>query len=134
MGRTVRRAEATECRQCLTYCDRVIAPATCVAARCPSLYSYDDPVSAKRYMGCTHQVFASEIDVALFEEAERGRGYGTLKLAREPLPRCAFSIEKAHERPPGEEFRCTNRRFADFPDTAPGAFRAFDLRDGLSAS
>ena len=133
MGRTVRRAEATECRQCLTYCDRVIAPATCVAARCPSLYTYDDPLSGNRYMGCTHGVFATEIDVKLFEAAERGRGFGTLKLAREPLARCAFAIEKAHERAPGDEFRCLNRRFADFPDTAPGAVRAFDLRDGLSA-
>jgi hypothetical protein len=134
MGRTVRRAEAAECRQCLTYCDRVIAPATCVAARCPSLYTYDDPLSGKRYMGCAHEVFATEIDVALFEEAERGRGYGTLKLAREPLPQCAFAVEKAHERPSGHEFRCINRRFADFPDTAPGGVRAFDLREGLSAT
>jgi hypothetical protein len=134
MGRTIRRAEATECRRCLTYCDRVIAPATCVAARCPSLYTYDDPVSGRRYMGCAHEVFATEIDVALFEEAERGRGYGTLKLAREPLARCAFGVERAHERQAGDAFRCTNRRFADFPDTAPGSLRAFDLRHGLSAA
>ena len=134
MGRTVRRAEATECRQCLTYCDRVIAPATCVAQRCPALYLYDDPLSGRRYMGCTHEVFATEIDVALFEEAERARGYGTIKLAREPLARCAFSVERAHERPKGEEFHCVNRRFADFPDSAPDSVRAFDLRDGLSAA
>jgi hypothetical protein len=133
MGRTVRRADAAECRQCLTYCDRVIAPATCVEAGCPSLYTYDDPLSGNRYMGCTHGVFATEVDVAMFEEAERGRGFGSLKLAREPLARCAFTVEKAHERPRGEEFHCINRRFADFPDTAPGAVRAFDLRDGLSA-
>ena len=134
MGRTARRTEASECRQCLTYCDRVIAPAICVAARCPSLYAYDDPLSKRRYMGCAHQVFASEIDVKLFEEAERGKGYGSLKLAREPLTRCAFTIEKAHERPAGEEWVCRNRRFADFPDTADGAFQAFDLRHGLSAA
>ena len=112
MGRTARRTETAECRQCLTYCDRVIAPATCVKAQCPSLYAYDDPLSGRRYMGCAHDVFATEIDVALFEEAERGRGYGTLKLAREPLARCAFTVEKAHESP---EFHCRNRRFADFP-------------------
>jgi hypothetical protein len=131
MGRTARRTEATECRQCLTYCDRVIAPATCVSQGCPSLYSYDDPLTTRRYMGCTLGVFATEIDVALFEEAERGRGYGTLKLAREPLARCSFSIERAHERARGEEFHCVNRRFADFPDGAPDALRAYDLRDGL---
>lgn len=134
MGRTARRTDATECRQCLTYCDRVIAPATCAAAGCPSLYTYDDPLSGRRYMGCTHQVFATEIDVAMFEEAERGKGFGTLKLAREPLAPCAFGIEKAHERARGEEFYCRNRRFADFPDTATGAVRAFDIRDGLNAA
>ena len=68
MGRTARRTEATECRQCLTYCDRVIDPATCVAAGCPSLYTYDDPVAKRRYMGFTHQVFVTEIYVALFAE------------------------------------------------------------------
>ena len=134
MGRTARRTETVECRQCLTYCDRVIAPATCVEARCPSLYTYDDPVSGVRYMGCAQSVFATEIDVKLFEEAERGRGYGTLKLAREPLACCAFSVERAHERPPGEELRCGNKRFADFPDTARGGFRASDLRHGLEAA
>jgi hypothetical protein len=134
MGRTARRTEAAECRQCLTYCDRVIAPATCVEARCPSLYTYDDPLNGRRYMGCAQSVFATEIDVSLFEEAERDRGYGTLKLAREPLACCAFAVEKAHERRNGEEFVCTNRRFADFPENGPGGIRAFDLRHGLNAA
>ena len=62
--------------------------------RCPSLYTYDDPLSGTRYMGCAHDVFATEIDVALFEEAERGSGYGTLKLAREPLACCAFTSRR----------------------------------------
>ena len=131
MGRTARRTEASECRQCLTYCDRVIAPATCVAASCPALYRYTDPLTGTRYMGCAQNVFATDIDIALFEEAERGMGYGTLKLAREPLAQCAFTIEKAHERPPGEAWVCRNRRFADFPDTSDGGIRAFDLRHGL---
>jgi hypothetical protein len=134
MGRTARRTEASECRQCLTYCDRVIAPATCVAAKCPNLYVYDDPLSGIRYMGCAQKVFATEIDTKLFAEAERGKGYGVLKLAREPQTCCAFSIEKAHERPPGEEWVCRNRRFADFPDTSPGAIGAFDLRHRLDAA
>jgi hypothetical protein len=102
-----------------------------VQAQCPSLYTYDDPLSGNRYMGCAHDVFATEIDVALFEEAERGKGYGTLKLAREPLSCCAFSVEKAHESP---EFHCRNRRFADFPERGPDAIRAFDLRHRLDAS
>ena len=131
MGRTVRRVEATECRRCATFCDKVIAPATCVAAACPSLYAYDDPLTGRRYMGCVEKVFATEIDVALFEEAERTRnGFGTVKLAREPLRRCAFEIERAFRR----DAECVNRRFADYPDTAPDALRAFDLRDGLRAA
>ena len=132
MGRTVRRAEATECRQCLTYCDRVIAPATCVQQQCPSLYTYDDPLSGRRFMGCLQGVFATEIDVDLFREAERTRGgFGTVRLAREPLARCAFTVEHAYESDGGEAFECVNRRFFDWPDSAPGAFRATDLRDVL---
>src|SRR5918911_5488223 len=107
MGRTIRRAEAAECRQCSTYCDRVIAPATCVAAGCAFLYAYDEPLSGRRYMGCLQKVFATEIDVALFEEAERTRnGFGTVKLAREPLRRCAFEVERAFRR----DAECVNRR------------------------
>jgi len=133
MGRrTARRAEANECRRCARICDRVIAPASCVAAQCPNLYAYDDPLSERRYMGCLQGVFTAEIDVQLFAEAERTRaGYGTVRLAREPLARCSFSIEQAVERQAGDEFRCVNPRFFDWPDSAGDAIRAFDLRDAL---
>lgn len=127
MARIVRRTELNECRRCATFCDRVIAPATCVADGCPNLYSYDDPLTGRRYMGCLQQVFTSEIDVELFRDAERSRqGFGTVRLAAAPLARCRFSIEQAHERTGAE---CVNKRFFDWPDTAPGALRAFDLRD-----
>jgi hypothetical protein len=133
MGRrTVRRAEANECRRCARFCDRVIAPAACVAAACPNLYSYDDALSGRRYMGCLQGVFAAEIDVELFAEAERTRpGFGSVRLAREPLARCAFTVEQAYESRGGEDFRCVNRRFFDWPDSAADAIRAFDLRDVL---
>ena len=133
MGRrTVRRADANECRRCASYCDRVIAPATCVATECPNLYAYDDPLSGRRYMGCVQGVFSTEIDVELFAEAERTRpGFGSVRLAREPLARCGFTVEQAFESDGGEGFRCVNRRFFDWPDAAPGAIRAFDLRDRL---
>ena len=50
-------------------------------------------------MGCLHKVFATEIDVELFEEAERTRaGFGVVKLAGAPRERCAFSIERAYPR------------------------------------
>ena len=130
MARIVRRTEVNECRQCATYCDRVIAPATCVAARCPNLYSYDDPLTGRRYMGCLQQVFATEIDVELFRAAERTRlGFGTVRLANAPLRRCAFTVEQAFDGRGIEAYRCVNKRFYDWPDAAPDAVRAFDLRD-----
>jgi hypothetical protein len=133
MGRrTVRRAEANECRRCAAFCDRVIAPATCVAADCPNLYAYDDPLSGRRYMGCVQGVFATEIDVELFAEAERTRaGFGSVRMAREPLAHCVFSVEQAYESDGGPDFRCVNRRFFDWPDQASDAIRAFDLRSRL---
>jgi hypothetical protein len=127
MATVLRRTELNECRECSTFCDRVIAPATCVADDCPYLYSYDDPLSGRRFMGCLQQVFATEIDVELFREAERTRaGFGTVRMAGAPLPRCRFKIEQAYEH---ASEGCVNRRFFDWPDTAPGAVRAFDLRD-----
>jgi hypothetical protein len=133
MGRrTVRRAEANECRRCARYCDRVIAPAACVASQSQNLYAYDEPLSGRRYMGCLQGVFTAEIDVELFAAAERSRpGFGTVRLAREPLARCSFSVEQAVESDGGDEFRCVNPRFFDWPDTAGDAIRAFDIRDAL---
>jgi len=118
MARAIRRTQVTECRQCSTFCDRVIRPATCVAADCPALYQYDDQLSGRRFMGCLHKVFATEIDVELFREAE-------------PLRRCEFEVEQAFD---WRELNdtCVNRRFFDWPDGGSDAVRAFDLRDGLS--
>jgi hypothetical protein len=131
MARAIRRTQVNECRQCSTFCDRVIRPSTCVASGCPALYQYDDPLTGRRYMGCLHKVFATEIDVALFEEAERTRaGYGAVKLAGAPLRRCAFGVERAFDwREPSDG--CVNRRFFDWPDAGGDAIRAFDLRDRL---
>ena len=130
MARIVRRAEVNECRRCSTYCDRVIAPATCVAAGCRFLYSYDDPVSGRRYMGCIQKVFATEIDVELFRAAERTRsGFGTVRMANPPLRRCAFSVEQAFDGRGMEAYRCVNKRFFDWPEEGSDAVRAFDLRD-----
>src|SRR3954468_2026586 len=111
MARIVRQTEANECRRCSTYCDRVIAPSACVAQSCPFLYAYDEPLTGRRYMGCMHKVFATEIDVELFRQAERTRaGFGTVRLAGVPLERCAFEVERARE---GDEERCVNPRFFD---------------------
>jgi hypothetical protein len=123
MARIVRDAEVNECRRCGTFCDRVIRPATCVAARCTSLYEYDDPLTGRRYMGCLMQVFATEIDVDLFRAAERTKlGFGTVRLANAPLRRCRFEVEQAYDGRGLEAYRCVNKAFFDWPQT-------FDLRD-----
>ena len=128
MARITRQIEANECRRCSTFCDRVIAPAACVAQDCPFLYSYDDPLSGRRFMGCVQKVFATEIDVELFRQAERTRaGFGTVRLAGVPLARCDFQVEQARE---GAR-ECVNPRFYDWPDAGRDAIRAFDLRDRL---
>jgi hypothetical protein len=133
MARIVRRTEINECRRCSTFCDRVIAPATCVADSCPNLYAYDDPLTGRRYMGCVQQVFATEIDVEMFREAERTRaGFGTVRLANAPLRRCRFSVEQAYEGHGLADYQCVNKRFFDWPDEAPDAVRAFDLRERCS--
>ena len=83
MARVARQRQLNECRQCSTFCDRVIKPSSCVASDCPALYQYDDPLTGRRYMGCLHKVFATEIDIELFQEAEQSRsGFGVVKLAR----------------------------------------------------
>jgi hypothetical protein len=130
MARIVRRTEANECRRCSTFCDRVIAPASCVADECPYLYTYDDPLTGRRYMGCVQKVFATEIDVELFHQAERTRaGFGSVRLAKPPLRRCRFTVEQAFDGHGLQAYQCVNKRFFDWPDEAPDAIRAFDLRD-----
>jgi len=132
MAPTARQTQGNECRRCSTFCDRVIHPATCVAAECAFLYHYDDPLSGTRYLGCLQKVFEAEIDVEMFEAAERTRaGYGAVALSRTPLRRCAFEVERAYAGTAAEGARCVNRRFFDAPDGGPDALRAFDLRAGL---
>jgi hypothetical protein len=129
MARIARRTEVNECRRCSVFCDRVIAPAACVADRCPYLYVYDDPLTGRRYMGCMQKVFAAEIDVEMFRDAERtAAGFGTVRLANAPLQRCRFTVEQAVEHGAAPPAGCVNRRFFDAPDEAPDAVRAFDLR------
>jgi hypothetical protein len=121
--------EATECRQCCTFCDKVIHPRGCVEMNCPFLYNYEDEASGRRYMGCLQKVFGVEIDVDLFDKAERTRqGYGGVKAARTPLPMCPFGVERSYERE-GAAFECVNPRFFDAAETGQGSYRAFDLRD-----
>jgi hypothetical protein len=123
-------SKAGECRQCRTFCDKLVEPRGCLELRCAYLYSYIDDLSGRQYMGCMRKVFKAEIDVEAFEEAERNGGYGGIKMTGEPLPQCQFRVEPAYEGE-GPSFECVNPRFFDCHEGAEG-MRVFDLRDALT--
>lgn len=116
-----------ECRRCRTFCDKLIEPRGCVELGCRYLYSYEDPLSGNAYMGCLRKVFRAEIDVEMFREAERGGGYGGVKMSGQALPQCQFRVEPAFEGD-GPSFACVNPRFFDCADSGPEGIRAFDIR------
>jgi hypothetical protein len=120
-----------ECRSCRTFCDKVVEPRGCLELRCRYLYSYTDPLSGSRFMGCVRKVFRAEIDIDLFEAAERAEGYGGIKMTGEPLPQCQFRVEPSYEGE-GPAFDCVNPRFFDCTDAGPEGIRAFDLRSALT--
>ncbi|WDT94474.1 hypothetical protein JDY09_04275 [Thermoleophilum album] len=129
MQATSRIEALRECRQCCAFCDRLVYPAGCVEAQCPYLYVYEEEASGRRYMGCLHKVFRGEIDVELFEEAERtSQGFGGMRLASHPLPFCRTGVERAYYGS-GPAFECTNPDF--WRDPVPLADERFDLRDRL---
>ena len=130
---TVQRSgtQASECRRCRSFCDKLIEPRGCIELGCRFLYSYEDQLTGAQFMGCLRKVFRAEIDVDMFELAEAAGGFGGIKMTGAPLPHCQFSVERAYEGDgPGHE--CVNRRFFDAPDDTPESIRAFDLRNSLS--
>ncbi len=121
-------AELHECRQCCGFCDRVVYPSGCIQSGCPYLYLYDDENTGHRYMGCMHKVFRGEIDVELFEQAERTRqGFGGVKVTGMPrrpagCPSSAPTTAAASRSTASTRASSRRRRPAD---------PAFDLRDSL---
>ena len=92
------RSSAGECRQCRTFCDKLVNPAGCLEMGCKFLYTYEDVRTGGRFMGCMNKVFSAEIDFDLFLLAERAReGFGGIKMTGSPLPHCQFSVERAYE-------------------------------------
>ena len=129
MPGTAETLSARECRPCCTFCDRVVLPSGC--GGCPYLYAYDDEATGRRYMGCLNRVFKVEIDVEMFEQAERTRyGYGGVKMTGRPIPRCRTSVERAYYGD-GQAFDCVNPAFFLPPEPGADASTAFDLRDRL---
>ena len=103
-------------------------PSGCIASGCKYLYAYDDERSGRRFIGCMNKVFRTEIDLELFEHAERTRqGFGGVKMTGLPLPQCRSSVERAYHGT-GEAFDCVNPSFFEVPAESP----AFDLRDRLA--
>ena len=122
-----RAISVSECRQCCAFCDRVVHPSGCLASRCPYLYLYDDEQTGRRYMGCMNKVIRVEIDVQVFEQAERTRhGFGGVKMTGAPTARCKTSVERAYDGY-GDAFECVNPGFFERPHADP----AFDLRNEL---
>ncbi len=126
------KSKAGECRQCATFCDKLIDPAGCIAMGCRYLYSYEDALTGGRYMGCLNKVFNAEIDMDAFElaEASSRAGFGGIKMTGEPLPHCQFTVEGAYEGE-GPDYDCVNKRFFDCNHQGAESVRAFDLRDAL---
>ena len=121
-------AERHECRQCCTFCDRVLHPSGCIESNCPYLYLFDDEDTGSRYMGCMNKVFRAEIDVEAFEAAQRTRlGFGGVKMSGAPLPQCTTSVERAYDGT-GDPFTCVNLAFFDVQAEVE---EEFDLRDHL---
>ena len=123
--------ELHECRQCCSFCDRVVHPSGCIASGCQFLYLYDDEETGRRFMGCMNKVFRGEIDRELFEQAERTRhGFGGVKMTGLPLPQCRASVERAYDGYT-EAFDCVNPGFFTKPVLDDVDSAAFDLRDEL---
>ena len=124
----VRARELHECRQCCAFCDRVVHPAGCIASGCSFLYLYDDEETGRRYMGCMNKVFAGEIDVEMFEAAQRTRhGFGGNYRYFSALPTGLHSLDRAYDGY-GEPFDCVNPGFFEKPVAED---QSFDLRDRL---
>ena len=122
------RNAAGECRQCGAFCDKLVNPAGCIEMGCKFLYTYEDARTGGRFMGCMNKVFRGEIDVELFEQAERTRhGFGGVKMSGLPLPQCRSTVERAYDGY-SEAFDCVNPGFFRKP-TVEDADEAFDIRD-----
>ena len=126
--REERTSRAGECRQCRSYCDKLVEPLGCVEMGCRYLYTYRGEVDGEYYLGCMQKVFRSEVEL---EAVMSPGGFGGIKVTGETLPHCQFSVERSFEGM-GPAFDCVNPRFFDCTDEGPEGLRAFDLRNVLT--
>jgi hypothetical protein len=120
---------AGECRQCRSFCDKLVEPRGCIEMRCSYLYSYVDMLNGRQYVGCMQEVFGAEVEL---DAVLAPGGFGGVKVTGQPLPQCQFTVERAYEGS-GPAYECVNPRFFDCADEGPEGLRAFDLRNALSA-
>ncbi|MEX2107765.1 MAG: hypothetical protein WD827_02615 [Solirubrobacterales bacterium] len=111
-----------ECRQCRSFCDKMIEPRACVEMRCRFLYSFVDALNGTQYVGCMQEVFRAKVELnAVLQPG----GFGGVKMTGDPLAHCPFEVEQAYD-DAGSGYDCVNRRFFDCADDG---LKAFDLRD-----
>ena len=60
---TAIREKTGECRQCRSFCDKMVEPRGCVEMRCRYLYSFVDMLTGSQYVGCMQDVFAAKVDL-----------------------------------------------------------------------
>ena len=119
------REKTGECRQCRSFCDKMIEPRGCVEMGCHFLYSYNDILTGVQYLGCMQGVYQAKVEL---DAVLQPGGFGGVKMTGGALPHCPFSVEQAYEGS-GASYDCVNRRFFDCPDDGAEGLRAFDLRD-----
>jgi hypothetical protein len=119
------RIASGECRQCRSFCDKMIEPRSCVEMGCSYLYSYRDILTGVQYLGCMQGVYGAKVEL---DAVLQPGGFGGVKMTGEALPHCPFSVERAYEGS-GPSYDCVNRRFFDCDDHGAEGLRAFDLRD-----
>ena len=110
-------AEAAECRGCGVVCQKVIYPSECLARSCPFLYAHE--AFGRTYVGCTHKIFTTELDLAVLRRAARRRsGFGAVLAARQPLPVCPAAVERNYE-DREDPLGCINPEFHELPASRP---------------
>ncbi len=120
------RTQVGECRQCRSFCDKMVEPRGCIELGCRFLYSYVDRLTGEQYVGCMQEVFGAEVDLRAVLEPG---GFGGVKMTGIPLPQCRSTVERAYDGF-SEAFECVNPGFFAKP-TSDDLDPAFDLRDEL---
>jgi len=86
---TAIREKTGECRQCRSFCDKMVEPRGCVEMRCRYLYSFVDMLSGSQYVGCMQDVFAAKVDL---EAVLQPGGFGGVKMTGDALPSYATAL------------------------------------------